>query len=72
MLYFCKTQYSLFIIILAVSGSVEHGNHYTITLMYEHRLDRTASSMTHGPFGNIAGMSLKILSFHQCRDKGLI
>ncbi|KAM4874745.1 protein PTHB1 isoform 3-T6 [Thomomys bottae] len=34
-------------------GNVEHGNQYQITLMYEHHLQRTACSMTYGPFGGV-------------------
>ncbi|XP_060051796.1 protein PTHB1 isoform X2 [Erinaceus europaeus] len=34
-------------------GNVEHGNQYHIKLMYEHNLQRTACTMTHGPFGGV-------------------
>jgi len=37
----------------AVSGSVEHGNYYSVKLVYEHILERTSHSMTFGPFGNV-------------------
>ncbi|PFX24103.1 protein PTHB1-like [Stylophora pistillata] len=36
-----------------VSGAVEHGNHYTLKMMYEHILERTAYKMTYGPFGSV-------------------
>ncbi|XP_066916421.1 protein PTHB1-like [Clytia hemisphaerica] len=39
--------------VTAVSGSVEHGNHYTIAMVYEHKLERSASSMVYGAFGNV-------------------
>ncbi|XP_046859172.1 protein PTHB1-like [Xenia sp. Carnegie-2017] len=38
-----------------ISGAVEHGNHFTLQLVYEHILDRTAYSFTFGPFGSIQG-----------------
>ncbi|XP_012890621.1 PREDICTED: protein PTHB1 isoform X1 [Dipodomys ordii] len=39
-------------------GNVEHGNQYQVTLMYEHHLQRTACSMTYGPFGGVKGRDL--------------
>jgi len=36
-----------------ISGAVEHGNHYTLNLVYEHILERTAYNMTYGPFGGV-------------------
>ncbi|OCT76065.1 protein PTHB1 isoform X1 [Xenopus laevis] len=39
-------------------GNVEHGNQYQMKLMYEHNLQRTACSMTHGPFGGVKGRDL--------------
>ncbi|KAM7442291.1 Protein PTHB1 [Porites harrisoni] len=36
-----------------ISGAVEHGNHYTLNLVYEHILERTACNMTYGPFGGV-------------------
>ena len=38
---------------LVISGAVEHGNHYTLNLVYEHILERTACNMTYGPFGGV-------------------
>ncbi|XP_032228416.1 protein PTHB1 isoform X2 [Nematostella vectensis] len=39
----------------AVSGAVDHGNHYTLNLVYEHLLERSAFNMTIGPFGGVKG-----------------
>ena len=41
-----------------ISGAVEHGNHFTLNLVYEHILDRTSYSFTYGPFGGVKGMQL--------------
>ncbi|XP_028409077.1 protein PTHB1-like [Dendronephthya gigantea] len=38
-----------------ISGAVEHGNHFTLNLVYEHILDRTSYSFTYGPFGGVKG-----------------
>ena len=43
--------------ILVISGAVEHGNHYTLNLVYEHILERTAYNMTYGPFGGVRSKS---------------
>ena len=43
---------------LVVSGAVEHGNHYTLKMMYEHILERTAYNMTYGPFGSVKSMPI--------------
>lgn len=40
----------------AVSGAVEHGNHYSLNLVYEHILERSSFNMTFGPFGGVKGM----------------
>jgi hypothetical protein len=40
---------------LVISGAVEHGNHFTLNLVYEHILDRTSYSFTYGPFGGVKG-----------------
>merc|ERR1712168_1085604 len=37
----------------SVIGSVQHGHHYTINLMYEHKLEHTAFNMAHGKFGAV-------------------
>ncbi|KAJ7390596.1 Protein PTHB1 [Desmophyllum pertusum] len=39
--------------VAVISGAVEHGNHYTLNLVYEHILERTAYNMTYGPFGGV-------------------
>eukprot|EP00794_Sanderia_malayensis_P017473 gene17473-19220_t len=39
--------------VTSISGSVEHGSYYTIKMAYEHILERTAHSMTYGPFGAV-------------------
>lgn len=39
--------------VTAMTASVEHANYFTLSLVYEHRLDRTAFSMTCGPFGGV-------------------
>jgi len=44
-----------------ISGAVEHGNHYTLKLMYEHILERTAYNMTYGPFGGVKSKCLSQL-----------
>ncbi len=41
---------------LVISGAVEHGNHFTLNLVYEHILDRTSYSFTYGPFGGVKGI----------------
>ena len=43
---------------VVVSGAVEHGNHYTLKMMYEHILERTAYNMTYGPFGSVKSMPI--------------
>ena len=43
----------VFVLFLVISGAVEHGNHYTLNLVYEHILERTAYNMTYGPFGGV-------------------
>ena len=43
----------MFCLTLVISGAVEHGNHYTLNLAYEHILERTACNMTYGPFGGV-------------------
>lgn len=43
-----------------ISGAVEHGNHFTLNLVYEHILDRTSYSFTYGPFGGIKGTMSRI------------
>ena len=48
-----KTNFSNTCFILAVAGSVEHGTYYAVKMMYEHILERTSHSMTHGPFGGV-------------------
>ncbi|XP_067018157.1 protein PTHB1-like [Acropora muricata] len=40
-------------IVSVVSGAVEHGNHYSLTMVYEHILERSAFNMTYGPFGRV-------------------
>ncbi|XP_065833993.1 protein PTHB1-like [Oscarella lobularis] len=37
------------------SSSVDHGVHYTLAMMYQHGMERTACNMTSGPFGEIKG-----------------
>ncbi|XP_071103490.1 protein PTHB1-like [Haliotis cracherodii] len=39
----------------AISGSVGHGSHYQIQLLYEHSLQRTAFNFCFGPFGGVKG-----------------
>ncbi|XP_068751344.1 protein PTHB1-like isoform X1 [Montipora capricornis] len=39
--------------VAVISGAVEHGNHYTLTMVYEHILERSAYNMTYGPFGGV-------------------
>lgn len=55
--YFRYTEILIFIFLFfsVISGAVEHGNHFTLQLVYEHILDRTAYSFTFGPFGSIQG-----------------
>ena len=43
----------VFVLFLVISGAVEHGNHYTLNLVYEHILERTAYNMAYGPFGGV-------------------
>jgi hypothetical protein len=38
-----------------MSGAVEHGTQYQMTLAYEHKLQRTAYNFTFGPFGQVKG-----------------
>lgn len=38
-----------------MSGAVEHGTQYQMTLAYEHKLQRTAYNFTYGPFGQVKG-----------------
>lgn len=38
-----------------ISGTVEHGSQYQLTLMYEHTLKRTAFNFCYGPFGGVKG-----------------
>ena len=38
-----------------IVGSVEHGAHYQLGLMYEHNLQRSAFSMVAGAFGKVKG-----------------
>ena len=47
----------MFCLTLVISGAVEHGNHYTLNLAYEHILERTACNMTYGPFGGVKSES---------------
>jgi len=39
--------------VTSVVGSVQHGHHYTINLMYEHKLEHTAFNFTYGKFGAV-------------------
>lgn len=39
----------------AMSGAVEHGTQYQMTLAYEHKLQRTAYNFCFGPFGQVKG-----------------
>ncbi|XP_011603530.2 protein PTHB1 isoform X2 [Takifugu rubripes] len=41
--------------ISGTAGNVEHGDQYQLKLVYEHNLQRTACSMTHGTFGGVSG-----------------
>ncbi|XP_031552881.1 protein PTHB1-like [Actinia tenebrosa] len=41
--------------ISSVSGAVEHGTHYSLNMVYEHILERSAFNMTYGPFGGVKG-----------------
>lgn len=43
------------------AGNVEHGDQYQLKLVYEHNLQRTACSMTHGTFGGVSGVDLNTL-----------
>ena len=64
---YIKISNYFFFHILAVSGSVEHGNHYTISMIYEHKLERSSSSMVYGPFGNVKGKwNNRWLDFIEC------
>ncbi|KAL4217063.1 Protein PTHB1 [Mactra antiquata] len=38
-----------------MSGAVEHGTQYQMTLAYEHKLQRTAYNFCYGPFGQVKG-----------------
>lgn len=49
------TVFNSFYEFSAVSGAVEHGNHYSLNLVYEHILERSAFNMTFGPFGGVKG-----------------
>lgn len=47
---------SVTIYALAVrEGAVDHGNQCIMNKIYEHKLERTAANMTHGPFGGVKG-----------------
>lgn len=48
---------------LVVSGAVEHGNHYSLTMVYEHILERSAFNMTYGPFGRVKSKLSIIIHF---------
>ncbi|KAH3751560.1 hypothetical protein DPMN_186127, partial [Dreissena polymorpha] len=41
--------------VAAMSGAVEHGTQYQMTLAYEHKLQRTAYNFCFGPFGQVKG-----------------
>lgn len=43
------------------AGNVEHGDQYQLKLVYEHNLQRTACSMTHGTFGGVSGVDFNTL-----------
>lgn len=43
------------------AGNVEHGDQYQLKLVYEHNLQRTACSMTHGTFGGVSGVAFNTL-----------
>ena len=58
-----KPMFLTIVLLLAVAGSVEHGTYYAVKMMYEHILERTSHSMTHGPFG---GVKSKFKSCHIC------
>uniref|UniRef100_A0A2C9K7V7 PTHB1 N-terminal domain-containing protein n=1 Tax=Biomphalaria glabrata TaxID=6526 RepID=A0A2C9K7V7_BIOGL len=38
-----------------LSGTVEHGSQYQLSLLYEHNLQRTAFNFCYGPFGGVKG-----------------
>ena len=44
----------------AMSGAVEHGTQYQMTMAYEHKLQRTAYNFCFGPFGQVKGKKLSI------------
>ena len=46
--------------VTVMSGAVEHGTQYQITLAYEHKLQRTAYNFCFGPFGQVKGNRLSI------------
>ena len=48
---------------LVVSGAVEHGNHYSLTMVYEHILERSAFNMTYGPFGRVKSKLSIIINY---------
>ncbi|XP_052813611.1 protein PTHB1-like [Mya arenaria] len=41
--------------VAAMTGAVEHGIQYQMTLAYEHKLQRTAFNFCFGPFGQVKG-----------------
>ena len=44
------------LLLIVISGAVEHGNHYTLNMIYEQILERTSYNMTLGPFGGVKGI----------------
>lgn len=44
-----------YLYISGVAGAVDHGNHYSLNLVYEHILERSAFNMVCGPFGKVKG-----------------
>ena len=52
----CNANELFLFMLTAVTGSVEHGSYYSVKLAYEHILERTSHSMTHGPFGGVKGL----------------
>ncbi|CAG0912731.1 unnamed protein product [Notodromas monacha] len=41
--------------VMPADGNVAYGKQYTLSLSYQHNLDRNAFTFTHGPFGGVKG-----------------
>ena len=61
----------IYFLSIVVSGAVEHGDHFTLNLVYEHILDRTSYSFTYGPFGDVKGRVYCIIKLELLRTIGI-